>query len=73
MLSQCDAIHKALTDASGAWVPMPYLAHLSQSLNVHSRVDELRHKRGTIIENKKERDELNRRRNRSFYRIPAEA
>lgn len=73
MKSQCDVIHDALKSADGEWVSMPHLAALSESLNVHSRVDELRHKRGAIIENKKERDECNRRRNLSFYRIPQNA
>ncbi|MEI7912752.1 MAG: hypothetical protein WCK77_24255 [Verrucomicrobiota bacterium] len=68
--SQCQAIHAELLAAKGAWVPMPMLSHISQSLNVHSRIDELRHKRGVMIENKKERDEAQRRRTRSFYRIP---
>lgn len=71
MQSQCDAIHDCLSAAKGEWVPMPHLAAVSESLNVHSRVDELRHKRGVMIENKKERDECRRRRTLSFYRIPA--
>lgn len=72
MMTQCQAILDELKAAGGQWVPMPHLAAVSESLNVHSRVDELRHKRGVMIENKKERDLVNRRRNLSFYRIPAD-
>ena len=70
MQTQCDTILEALHDAKGAWVPMPHLARVSESLNIHSRVDELRHKRGMDIRNKQERDECNRKRKHSFYRIP---
>ena len=72
MLTQCDAIHSCLTAAAGAWVPMPHLAAVSASLNIHTRVDELRRKRGVMIENKTERDHANRHRKLSFYRIPTD-
>jgi len=41
-----------LTDQRGKWVPMPALAVASGSLNIHSRIDALRHKRGVKIENR---------------------
>ena len=71
--TQCQAILDRLTLSPGEWVAMPLLAHHSGSLNVHSRVDELRHKRGVMIENKKERDACNRRRTLSSYRLVEEA
>ncbi len=68
--SQCDLILQALKAANGEWVPMPQLAATAESLNVHSRIDELRHKRGIPIENKTESDPRKPRRRLSFYRIP---
>lgn len=49
--SQCDLILDALS--AGEWVPMPELARISGSLNIHSRIDQLRHERGLHIENSK--------------------
>jgi len=68
--SQSDIVLKALQAAEGEWVSMPELAAASESLNIHSRIDELRHKRGIPIENKLESDPHRPRRRRSFYRIP---
>lgn len=70
MESQCDLILQALKAANGEWVPMPQLAAEADSLNVHSRVDELRHKRGLNIENRTESDPNRPRRRKSFYRLP---
>lgn len=70
MPTQCDLILQALRSAKGAWVPMPQLAAEADSLNVHSRIDELRSKRGLHIENKTESDPVRPRRRRSFYRLP---
>ncbi|MDP3851990.1 MAG: hypothetical protein Q8Q59_15920 [Luteolibacter sp.] len=70
MDTQCDLILQALTEANGEWVPMPRLAELSGSYNIHSRVNELRKDFGYTIENKLTRDPKNRRRKNSFYRIP---
>jgi hypothetical protein len=49
---------------------MPQLAQVGESMNVHSRIDELRHKRGVQIENRQEPDPNKPRRRLSFYRIP---
>ena len=68
--SQCDLILQALQAANGDWVPMPQLARAAESLNIHSRIDELRHKRGIHIENKLSPDPLKPRRRLSFYRLP---
>lgn len=47
--SQCDRILEELVQHHGEWVPMPRLSEISSSLNVHSRIADLR-KRGHIIE-----------------------
>lgn len=70
MISQCELILQALQAARGEWVPMPQLAAESESLNVHTRIDELRHKRGLNIENRTESDPDRPRRRKSFYRLP---
>lgn len=70
MTTQCDLILQALQAARGEWVPMPQLADAGDSLNVHSRIDELRHKRGLHIENMTVPDPARPRRRLSFYRIP---
>jgi len=56
--SQCHLIFKALASAfehratnGGGWVAMPKLVEASGSYNVHSRIDELRHRHGVVIEN----------------------
>jgi hypothetical protein len=50
---------------------MPQLAAAGESLNVHTRIDELRSKRGLPIENKTLSDPARPRRRLSFYRLPA--
>jgi hypothetical protein len=67
--SQCDLILEALRAAAGEWVSMPQLAAAGESLNVHSRIDELRTKRGLSIENKLCADPVKPRRRQSFYRL----
>lgn len=68
--TQCDLILQALRAANGEWVSMPQLAQAGESMNVHSRIDELRHKHGIRIENKQQADPAKPRRRLSFYRIP---
>lgn len=69
--SQADLILQALQAANGEWVPMPQLAAAGESMNVHTRIDELRHKHGfPSIENKMEPDPAKPRRRLSFYRLP---
>lgn len=68
-MTQCQLILQALRAANGEWVSMPQLAAEADSLNVHSRVDELRHKHGFHIENRTESDPARPRRRRSYYRI----
>lgn len=63
--SQANAILGALVEHRGSWVAMPLLARLSGSLNVHSRIADLR-RRGEQIEHRNERDG---RVVRSFYRV----
>jgi len=70
METQNALILAALEAAAGAWVPMPELVAASGSYNVHSRVDELRHKRGVNILNRTERDRAHKHRKLSFYAIP---
>ena len=70
MPTQCDLILQALQAANGEWVSMPQLAEAGESLNVHTRIDELRHKRGLNIENRTESDPAKPRRRLSFYRLP---
>lgn len=70
MATQCELILDALKAANGEWVPMPELARMGETLNVHTRIDELRHQRGLSIENKLQRDPFNPRRKLSFYRLP---
>ena len=70
MITQCDLILQALRSANGEWVSMPQLAAAGESLNVHSRIDELRSKRGLRIENRIMSDPQRPRRRLSFYRLP---
>ena len=49
--SQCGKILAALKAANGDWVSMPALVLVSASYNIHSRIDELRHRHGYQIEN----------------------
>jgi len=51
--SQCAKILRTLKIMRG-WQSMPLLCRVSGSYNVHSRIDELRHRYGCRIENKKE-------------------
>jgi hypothetical protein len=50
-LSQCALILARLKTARGGWVTMPELSRCSRSLNVHTRIDELRSQWGVTIEN----------------------
>jgi hypothetical protein len=70
MKSQSTLILEALQAANGDWVPMPDLARIGETLNVHTRVDELRHLHGVRIENKLVKDPFRPRRKLSFYRLP---
>lgn len=47
---QCSLILEHLRRAAGEWVTMPELVSVSGSFNVHSRIHELRKKRGVAIE-----------------------
>lgn len=67
--SQADLILQALQAAKGEWVPMPQLGQAGESMNVHSRINELRD-RGLHIENKQTPNPDKPRRRLSFYRIP---
>ena len=64
--SQADKILGMLQAAGGGWVPMPNLHWASGSLNVHSRIADLR-KRGRVIEQKTERTDAGT--NNSFYKL----
>ena len=66
--SQCDRILAVLTKDAGNWVPMPLLGVLSGSRNVHSRIDELRKKRGLTIDHKQETEGRSKY---SYYRLPS--
>lgn len=68
--TQCDLILETLQAAAGDWVPMPELARISGSLNIHTRIDQLRHERGLRIENSKS-TEPGTRRIHSSYRLVA--
>ena len=68
-MTQCELILQALRAANGEWVPMPQLASVADSLNVHSRIDELRHRHGLHIQNRVESDPRRPRRRLSFYRL----
>ena len=62
--SQCAKILAALEESDG-WVEMPKLSRLSKSLNVHSRIADLR-RRGHSIEHHNERVKGE---THSFYRL----
>lgn len=66
-VSQEAAILKRLQDAKGGWVPMPELSRVSGSLNIHSRISDLR-RAGYSIE---QRSERHGRVILSFYRLSA--
>lgn len=50
--TQNDLIVERLRAAKGGWVSMPELVKASDSYNIHTRIDELRHTRGLRILNK---------------------
>lgn len=64
---QADLVLARLRETPGEWVPMPELGRVSDSMNVHSRIDELRHG-GHHIENRLQRRPGSRRKD-SFYRL----
>lgn len=64
--SQCGKILAALHAAGGAWLSMPELVEISDSYNIHSRIDELRHAYGFNIENQ---TDYSVRPHRSKYRL----
>ncbi len=66
--SQSDLILARLQESPGEWVSMPELAAVGESMNVHTRIDELRHKGGHHIENYQEKQTGTRRR-KSYYRL----
>ena len=68
MKSQNDLILARLNRTPGEWVSMPELVAVSGSYNVHSRIDELRHKGGHAIENRTVRAPGSRR-HESSYRV----
>ena len=72
MQSQNQLIIERLKQTPGEWVSMPELVQVSGSFNVHSRIDELRHKGGHAIENRTTRAPGSRR-HQSSYRVPAPA
>lgn len=66
--SQCELILNRLRATPGEWVSMPELCDVSGSYNVHTRIDQIRHERGLLVENdirRKPRD----RRQYSYYRL----
>ena len=72
-MSQNQSILDVLTDRKGQWVSMIELIVASGSYNIHSRISELRKKRGVPVENRTEQKPTPKdpRRKISFYRIPA--
>lgn len=69
--SQARLILQALGKAAGNWVSMPHLVEVSGSYNIHTRIDELRHRHGhPQIENRCVRDPECKRRQISEYRLP---
>lgn len=72
MQSQNALILARLNSTPGEWVSMPELVQVSGSFNIHSRIDELRHKGGHAIENRTVRAPGSRRL-QSSYRVPAPA
>jgi hypothetical protein len=67
MPSQADKIQALLIERRGEWVPMPELAHVSGAYSVHSRIAELRTKRGLQVQTKVT---SHGREKFSFYRLP---
>ena len=69
--SQNSAIVERLRQTPGEWVPMPELARISGSMNIHTRAWEINDRLGLGIENKTLRDPEHRFRKLSFYRLPS--
>lgn len=67
---QADIIAKELQAHRGQWVSMPRLAEISECMNVHSRISELR-ANGFVIENRLRGIQGSRLR-ASFYRLVSE-
>jgi hypothetical protein len=67
--TQCAFIVSRLRQVPGEWVSMPELVAVSGSFNIHTRIDEIRHRLGHAVECKIERRQGSRRQF-SFYRIP---
>ena len=65
-VSQCEMILAKLTIYAGQWVPMPDLWLISGSLNVHSRISDLR-RRGHNIEQRNSYE--GKRVIKSFYKL----
>lgn len=70
--SQCDLILAALKAANGDWVSMPALHEASGSMNIHTRIDQLRHERGLVIKNQIEREKGSTRQHSSYRLIEPE-
>ena len=68
--SQNTAIVERLRQSPGEWVPMPELARISGSMNIHTRVWEINDTLALGIENQTLRDPSHRFRKLSFYRLP---
>ena len=64
--SQADIVLGVLQQFQGKWVAMPLLSDASGAYAIHSRISELRMKRGLKIDHKNERDG---RVVKSFYRL----
>lgn len=68
--SQDDKIIECLRARRPRWVPMPHLAAISGSMNIHTRIHSLRKKGFTIYND--QRTKLDSRSRDSFYRLVAE-
>lgn len=68
--SQADKILECLRARRPRWVPMPYLSAISGSLNIHTRIDDLRRKGFDIVND--QRTKRDSRTRDSFYRLAAE-
>lgn len=68
--SQAAKILECLRSRRPRWVPMPYLSAISGSLNVHTRIDELRRQGFDIVND--QRTKLDTRSRDSFYRLAGE-
>ena len=66
---QADLVLARLQKSPGEWVSMPELAEISGSMNIHSRIDQLRHEGGHHIENFMQQRQPGSRRKDSFYRL----